>query len=251
MHAGLIGVAQDDGGALRPVAGWYLAHARAEIEDVIDRLVREHDATPPWPGSLLDGTDELVALYHRVGAATLFGGAWRLLPVVEHGRIPRGYPNPYLLTIMSAPGARCLAAATDLAGETMHWVICRVEDLEADPSGLAGRRQRLLDRPAEIPVYGTSLALVLEAILDGGDLTHLETGRLDQLDGTHQPPRPASTSSPRRAPIEPGPNADLDEIRAAKETAIDREEFELAARLRDHEKALLRERAHGRRTDRS
>jgi hypothetical protein len=32
-------------------------------------------------------------------------------------------------------------------------------------------------------VYGTSLALLLDAALDcGGDIAHLETGRLDQLD---------------------------------------------------------------------
>jgi hypothetical protein len=42
----------------------------------------------------------------------------------------------------------------------------------------------LVDEPADVPVYGTSLALLLDAALDsGGDISHLETGRLDQLDG--------------------------------------------------------------------
>ena len=44
-------------------------------------------------------------------------------------------------------------------------------------------RFHLVDEPNEVPVYGTSLALLLDAALDsGGDIAHLETGRLDELD---------------------------------------------------------------------
>ncbi|MEU3458265.1 hypothetical protein ABZ671_32505 [Micromonospora sp. NPDC006766] len=44
-------------------------------------------------------------------------------------------------------------------------------------------RFRLVDDPADVPVYGTSLAQLLDTALDSdGDITHLETGRLDQLD---------------------------------------------------------------------
>jgi UvrB/uvrC motif len=154
---------------------------------------------------------------------------------------------------MEMPGDRRLAAAVDLTDETMHWVACRVEDQGADQTGLAGRRQRLLDEPADVPVYGTSLALVLQAILDRVDLTHLQTGRLSDLDATDRPPPLANTRVPDRAPsrpaAQPGPNAGLDEVRAAKETAIDQQDFELAARLRDREKALLGEQANRQRNN--
>jgi hypothetical protein len=63
LHAGLVGVMQDGDGALRPVAGWHLAAAPVEIDDVIDRLISEHEAVPPGPGHLLDGTAELLGLY--------------------------------------------------------------------------------------------------------------------------------------------------------------------------------------------
>lgn len=256
LRGGLVGVAQDADGALRPVAGWHLASAQIEIGDVIDRLIREHQVSPPQPGLLPNGTAELAGLYERVGAATLFGGAWRLLPIAEHGLIPRDYPIPYLATIMQIPGDRVLAAAVDL-GETMHWVTCHVEDLGLDPTGLAGRRQRLLDEPADVPIFGTSLALVLQSILDGGDLTGLETGRLADLDTAARLRESVDTHAPEPEPApglpvsEPGPEAGLDEIRAAKEAAIDQRHFELAARLRGREKALLHEQADGRRTGQS
>jgi hypothetical protein len=253
LHAGLVGITQDADGALRPVAGWYLAPARVEIHDVIDRLVREHQTAAPQPGYLVNATAELVAVYDRVGAASLFDGAWQLLPVAEHGQITRGYPNPHLITIMEMPDGRRLGAAVDLADETMYWIACRVDDLGTDATGLVGRRQRQLDESADVPVYGTSLALVLQAILDGIDLTHLETGRLSDLDATHQPPPPADTrtSGPARNRLaaQPGPNAGLDEVRAAKEAAIDQQDFELAARLRDREKAILGEQAKSQRND--
>jgi Domain of unknown function (DUF4419)/UvrB/uvrC motif len=258
LHAGLVGVAQDASGALRPVAGWHLAPADVEIHDVIDRMIHEHQTTAPQPVHLMHATAELSALYDRVGAATLFDGGWRLLPVAEHGAILRGYGNPHLITIMQIPNGRFLAAAVNLTGETMHWIACRVVNLDAKPNGLLpGRRQRLLDEPADVPVYGTSLALVLQTILDGVDLADLDTGRrLADLDATDPPSppdvgavgspgQPADARTPRRSP-EPGPDAGLDEVRAAKEAAIDRNDFEQAARLRDREKSLLREHANGR-----
>ena len=156
---------------------------------------------------------------------------------------------------MQIPGGRVLAAAVDLTGQTMHWVTCHVEDLGADPTGLAGRRQRLLDEPADVPIFGTSLALVLQSILDGGDLTGLETGRLVDLDTAARQGESVDTHTPEPEPghpvSEPGPDAGLDEIRAAKEAAIDQRHYELADRLRVREKALLQEQADRRRTDQS
>jgi hypothetical protein len=187
LHAGLVGVAQDDDGALRPVAGWHLAPAAVEIDEVIDRIVREHDAAPPqpvreFPGRLYDACADVVALYHRIGSATLLDGAWRLLPVVEHRRVRLLDSDRSIVTIIDLADGRSICASTNYPTPTTHWVICRVEKVEAEGPDTP-RRFRLLDEPADIPVYGTSLALLLDTALDsGGDIAHLETGRLDQTD---------------------------------------------------------------------
>lgn len=183
LHAGLVGVAQDDDGALRPVAGWYLAPATVEIDDVIDRIVRDHVTTPPQPMAMYDAADEMVAIYRRIGSATLFDNTWRLLPVAEHRRIYRGHEEPWLLAIIDLPDGRSVCAAVDDLTESIHWVVGRVEEVPAQGSNPPDGCYRLVDRPADVPVYGTSLALLLDAALDaGGDIAHLETGRLDQLD---------------------------------------------------------------------
>jgi hypothetical protein len=183
LHAGLVGVAQDEHGALYPVAGWHLAPAQVEIDDVLDRIVREHQTTPPQPGHL-DAPADLMALYHRIGSATLFDGAWRLLPIAEHGHVPRGKGNRFITTIIDLADGRSIGAAIDYATQTAHWIIGRFEEVEHNGRGRLGvRRLRLLDDPADVAVYGTSLTLLLDAALDsGGDTTCLETGRLAELD---------------------------------------------------------------------
>jgi len=71
LHAGLVGTVQDPDGALRPVAGWHLAPAAVEIEDVLDRITHDHDTTPPEPSRFgVDGPADLVALYRRIGSAS-------------------------------------------------------------------------------------------------------------------------------------------------------------------------------------
>ena len=100
LHAGLIGVGQDEGCALRPLAGWYLAPAQIEIEDVLDRIVRDHQTTAPQPARLMFETGELQALYRRVGSASLFGGAWRLMPASDLRGAPRGAHTLKLVPIL-------------------------------------------------------------------------------------------------------------------------------------------------------
>lgn len=182
LHAGLVGVAQDDDGALRPIAGWYLAPAAVEIEDVIDRIISEHDTEPPRVERPFHVVDDLVALYRRIGRATLFDGAWRLRPVDDHRTAWRGPDHMPIVTVIDLADGRSIAAALDAAAQTAHWVVCRVEP----GTGAAGSPKfRLVDDPADVPVYGTSLAFLLDAALDsGGDITHLETGRLDHLDAS-------------------------------------------------------------------
>jgi hypothetical protein len=183
LHGGLVGVAQDSDGALVPVAGWHIAPAQVEIDDVIDRIIRDHETTPPQDARWLYAPADLVAVYRRLGSAALFNGAWRILPVADHGQVRGGYRNGLLLTIIELADGRSIGAAVDLVTETTHWVVyCAEADASGSPAPL-GRPQRLIDDPADIKVYGTSLTLLLDAALDsGGDITHLETGRLQQLE---------------------------------------------------------------------
>jgi hypothetical protein len=182
LHAGLVGVAQDPDRALRPVAGWHLTAAQIEIDDVIDRIEAEHQVTAPQPARLFCASADLMALYHRIGSAILFDGRWRVLPVADHRHVYRGHADLPLITIIDLADGPSIAAAIDDVAQTIYWVGCRIEQVE--PAGSIKLNQyRLVDHPHDVPVYGTSLALLLDAALDsGGDISHLETGRLDQLD---------------------------------------------------------------------
>jgi hypothetical protein len=182
LHGGLVGVAQDPDGALRPVAGWYVAPATIEIDDVIDRIEREHHTTPAQ--DLPDEAPaEVVALYHRVGSATLFDGRWRLVPVNERRSVESSRRGVWIETLIELADGRTIAAAIASSTKTTYWVLCRVT--EVDEAGWSAPRFRLADDPADVPVLGTSLVMLLDAALDsGGDVAHLETGRLDQLAGT-------------------------------------------------------------------
>jgi hypothetical protein len=178
LHAGLVGVAQDDDGALHPVAGWYLAPAALEIDDVIDRILRDHETTPAQPVELRQAAPDLVALYQRMGSATLFDGAWRLLAAAEQlGLVPPRLP----------------ASQDDhrTGRRAQHLRVLRLRDPDDALGRLPGRAEdgrgcrsaasRL--PPGRGPRRGPRLRhLARDAAMDsGGDITHLETGRLDQL----------------------------------------------------------------------
>jgi hypothetical protein len=185
LHAGLAGITQDDDGALRPVAGWHLAPAAADINEVIDRLIASHQVTPPSPARMGFAPAEVTAIYDRIGSAALFGGSWRLLPVAEHREAWVADTLRSILAIIDLPDGRSIAATTGKTGQITHWITCRLTEtgtghpLEVK---LRPRRARLADDPADVPVYGTSLAQLLDAALDsGGDIAHLETSRLSRL----------------------------------------------------------------------
>ncbi|MEV4642383.1 DUF4419 domain-containing protein [Actinoplanes sp. NPDC049548] len=181
LHGGLVAVAQDDDGALRPVAGWHVAPADPDMSDLVDRIVRDHHATPPTDDHPWYATADLVALYRGIGSATLFGGGWRIRPVAGHVQVLRNGGRLPIFTIADLADGRSLGAAVDHTTETLHWVTCRVDESGAsDPDDPV---RRLLDDPADVPVHGTSLARLLAAALDNeGDITALCVGRLDELD---------------------------------------------------------------------
>lgn len=192
LHAGLAAVAQDDDGALRPVSGWYLAPAPVEIDDVLDRLVAEAETTAPAADLRYhNGPADLGAVYRRVGSARLRGDALTLRAIKDRAwievirREPEGVARTALLLVGDLADGRALAAVCDDFTEDVLWVTCRVERRE-DVEPVPGRpRYRLAEPWAGLPVHGRSLALVLQTVLDQGDLSGLETGRLgDVLVGT-------------------------------------------------------------------
>jgi hypothetical protein len=244
LHAGLVAVAQEPGGALRPVAGWHLTPAQPQIDDVIDRMVRDHHTTEPAGDRLFFASADLAALYRGIGSAELFQGAWRLRPVSEHGHLYRGPGHPSVVTVIDLADGRCIGAAVDDTTETLHWLACHVDR--------EGTDLVLREHPGDIPLYGTSLVMLLAAALEsGGEIDHLETGRLAQLDRVVPPdPDPPAARRPQRPPLELDPGLGLDAqitlVRQAKETAIDEQDFEYAADLRKREKDLLNRAKTGR-----
>jgi hypothetical protein len=164
LHAGLAAVAQDAGGALRPIAGWHLTAAPIAIDDVLDRIVEEHETTPPaerraWS----DGGPDVQAIDLRFGSATLFDGRWRILPRDSR---PIDFAGDRMITgVIALEDGRHLSAVDDHQASTTHWIICRMG--EVDPQS---------------PVFGTSLAALLQAALDeDGEIAHLRTGHLHDL----------------------------------------------------------------------
>jgi hypothetical protein len=195
LNAGLVGVTQDEDGALRPVAGWHLARATAGIGEVIDRLVaagltepaeepRRRGRRLEGPEEILEGPGEVIALYHRIASATLAGGSWRLRPAAEHSTASLRGTGLRVEIIADLPDGRSLAAATSFSTDVTHWITARFteDDSRQSPIRRAPRDDKFLDAPAEVPVYGTSLAAILAAALDNdGDITHLESARLSDL----------------------------------------------------------------------
>jgi hypothetical protein len=221
LHAGLVAVAQDHDGALRPVAGWHLTHAEPRIDDVIDRIVRDHHVTAPRDEHMLFASADLAALYRRIGSATLFDGAWRIRPIAEHGHLHDGTGHPPIIAVIDLADGRIIGAAVDDATQTLHWLAGHVEHAtDSDPS-----RPRLVlrDQPADVPVYGTSITMLLTAALDtDGDISHLETGRLDHLghdDQTATEDTPGPPPTNHRWPLPPDVEVDeqIIRIRQAKE----------------------------------
>ena len=191
LNAGLVGVTQDEDGALRPVAGWHLTRATAAIGigEVTDRLLAAGLAEPaedPRHRVLeLEGPGEVIALYDRIASATFLGGSWRLRPVAEHSRVYlRDHHRGLAVAIIAdLTDGRSLAAVTTGSTGVTHWITARfAEDDSEGPIPLRPRHDKFLDAPAEVPVYGTSLAPILAAALDNdGDIAHLESGRLSDL----------------------------------------------------------------------
>lgn len=167
LHGGVVAVAQDDDGALRPITGWHLARAQIDISEVVDRIVREHAVVENREAKHLSGPAELVAFRHRIASGTLFRGAWTI--ITEHTWIAA--PNTLSIEpVFSLSDGRTICyAANYLTGDT-YWFAARV------------KKKKLRDPLASIPVFGKSFATFLEGALESnGEIDHMAVGHLDAL----------------------------------------------------------------------
>ncbi|MFD1077099.1 DUF4419 domain-containing protein [Longispora fulva] len=185
LHAGLVGIAQDPDGALRPVAGWHLLPATVHIDHVLDRIVAEHETTPPVANRFKPYavSAEALALYRRFGSAAARNqGGWRVLPVADHKHVRRDQV-PVTAIAEFADGRSLAVGHHHHPSAAAYWVICGIGE-NPDRSHPLDPPHRLLEAPADIPVIGTSLAEILERLLDGADLAGLQTCRLSDLDAS-------------------------------------------------------------------
>ena len=129
LVAGVTAVVQADDGALRPIAGWHLENARAQMGDVIERILAEHQVVRPSSGEprrFLSGSAEVMELYSQIETATLFKGprAWHLRSPREHQRVHLTRAAEWSLDrIADLPSGMSLCSAMgDYAG-TVYWVV--------------------------------------------------------------------------------------------------------------------------------
>jgi hypothetical protein len=127
----------------------------------------------------------VVAIFRRFEAVTLFEGerVWKIRPPRDHDHVGLADADvPYLsiCRVIDLEDGRSICYAIEWRTKALHWLVCRVR--EPAPSGESWPPGIAIEPPSEIPLLGTSLAALLDAALEtGGDIGHLETGRLAQL----------------------------------------------------------------------
>jgi hypothetical protein len=176
LHAGLVGVTQSPNWELKPIAGWHVTEATPEIGPVLDRILREHETTPPGEVKHLEASAEIFELYARLGSATAVDGRWRILPFNERYRAYDDDSRRALYGIVELADGRIVAITA--GNREFHWVLCRFEGNGLD----WGLRWRPASSADDVSVLGTSLAMILDVILDGEDPARLEVCRLSELD---------------------------------------------------------------------
>lgn len=199
LEAGLVAVAQDAGGALRPIAGWHLERATVQLSEVLDRIARDHhtvpisDSTPKADPFSSGGPAEVIEISSRFEAVTLFEGAraWRIRPLQEQDSVELEDAEEdadarlSIYRVIDLEDGRSICyAMKERSRQALHWLVCRVREPALPPDEVeVGRRQVFaVEPPSEIALLGTSLAALLDAALEtGGEIGHLETGRLAQL----------------------------------------------------------------------
>jgi hypothetical protein len=197
LEAGLVAVAQDADGALRPIAGWHLERATAHISEVLDRIARYHRTIPVSDSPVAEDRDpftsggpaEVVAIFRRFEAVTLFEGerAWKIRPPLDHdvvGLEDADARSLYISRVIDLEDGRSICYALKERTGALHWLVCRLREPAPSPSGEREVWPPVIavEPPSDIPLLGTSLVAILDAALEtSGEIGHLETGRLAQL----------------------------------------------------------------------
>jgi hypothetical protein len=175
LHAGLVGVAQDRNWQLKPIAGWHVTEASPQLGPVLDRILRDHETTPPTDVFHFFASAEVIEVYQRIGSADLRDGAARIAPHEGQRRFHAGMDRRTLVGVVELADGRTIAEAVGL--EDFHWVLCRFEPDTDEPG-----RWRLVGSRADVLVLGSSLAMILDVILDGDDVEQMAVGRLSDLE---------------------------------------------------------------------
>ncbi|MCE9578127.1 MAG: DUF4419 domain-containing protein [Deltaproteobacteria bacterium] len=184
VEGGVLAVEQDDAGALVPRCGYLVRDGGAPVLAVIDRLRRDHVATPGTDARAWASDSALRRLFAEIGSATLFDGAWRLLPPERRDSIhlyPRDGRYTTAVRIVDLADGTLLALALDLDERSRVVVRLRADHLEPapppvdgeidvsdQPYGEAAARWRTRERVEDIPIVGESLIEVLAHALDSG-----------------------------------------------------------------------------------
>ena len=183
LVAGVVAVAQDPRGALCPISGWHVERGELRMADVIDRIVAEHESTPPDPANThrnygMQGSAEVVELFSRLERATLFAGArrWDLeLPIDVRFEERSQW---YFRRVARLGDGTSLCSAMRFGGDREpHWVLCRVEaEQRPDDPMLC---VHAIDKLEDVRVLAGTLTSILDAALEsGGDISSLVVGSL-------------------------------------------------------------------------
>jgi hypothetical protein len=169
LEGGLVAVAQEPDGALRPVAGYAVRRAEASIFDVVDRMVAEHDVAPPTDEDRKDtwGTAELVAFSDRVGTAVLFAGTrpWRIRRPLDRDTIEfAGAERLRGTRLLDLPDGRCVVLIS--GRQDALYAICDRALIAAPDKSSVVRAVRSSEDGAALRIVGRSLAAILTRALD-------------------------------------------------------------------------------------
>jgi hypothetical protein len=153
LEAGVVAIAQEPDLALRPLIAWRLARGTVEIEEVVDRVLADRRTTVVEARGQryeLEGPAEVIALYRRLEAATLFepSHAWRIRAPWEHHRLEmKG--REQVCCLIDLPDGRRVGYRSDPRTDLIRWYLCKPGESKAATIDL-----------------GTSLAAILDAALD-------------------------------------------------------------------------------------
>jgi hypothetical protein len=214
IEAGLLGVAVESDGGLRPFAGWMVRERSTSILDVLERIVREHETTrtklSEREAMIFSGNADVMAMRDHFDGATLFSGpeAWTIRPWRARDRVELRLPNgrtTEVVRLIDLPGDRFIGMDDTRRGP----VYCLGDATLVEPydpartGGIELRPRTVCSRePANaLPVIGKALGDILAYALEHGGAVPPPTGQVlvDCVDPWLLQPLPAKPAErPRR-----------------------------------------------------